>query len=327
MYNFICRPTVVGILTGIYDAWDFALRIRCPEGSKAVGIGQITSEQNSAILLQNQNSKAGAVPHHRPTPAVSTRQQEPAPAVSSPRQDPSFVVSAPQHSSAPAPSRPQPGHDLLRLVVDGGFRFCDYSKFIDVLPNEAKAEAVSNGMAQKLGDELHDLCLTAMLSEAKDRADTLYRFLLYAFGVGACAIDHIERPEVLRIRSYYQSVQREGSLLFGFPGFVRFPGPLTDIHVARIQPKNDVLDLIARHFVNQRPQDIFLICDETHCTYVLHIPGLPLRRGHKKIFPKTPTERLHMADPAETIAELVTCAFDTPAGTSANIALHLLRGA
>ena len=327
MYYFICRPTVVGILTGIYDAWDFALRIRCPEGSKAVGIGQINSEQNSAILLQNQNSKAGAAPHHRPTPAVSTRQQEPAPAVSSPRQDPAFVVSAPQHSSAPAPSRPQPGHDLLQLVVDGGFRFCDYSKFIDVLPYETKAEMVSNGIAQKLGDELHDLCLTAMLSDAKDRADTLYRFLLYAFGVGDCAIDHIERPEVLRMRAYYQSVQREGSLLFGFPGFVRFSGPADDIYVARIHPENDVLDLIARHFVNQRPQDTFLICDEKHCTYVLHVPGLPLQRGCQKIFPATPAESRCMPDPKETIAALVTGAYETPAGASANIALHLLRGA
>ena len=264
MYYFICRPSICGILTGIYEAWDFALRIKSPDGSKVTYTGRNTEHE---------------------------------------------------------------GHDLLRLVVDGGFRFCDYSKFIDVLPNEAEAEMVSNGIARKLGDELHDLCLTAMQSNAKDRADTLYRFLLYAFGVGDKAIDHTERPEVRRMRSYYQSVRREGALLFGFPGFVRHACPLGEIYVARIRPKNDVLDFLVLHFVNQRPRDIFLIYDEKRYTFVLHIPGLPLQRGCQKIFPSSDAEQAQMPDPMETILALIDRASTVSAAETANIALHLLRGA
>ncbi|MBR5347861.1 MAG: DUF4130 domain-containing protein [Lachnospiraceae bacterium] len=270
MYYFICRPSMCGILTGIYDAWDFALRIKNPAGAK----------------LADTSRKAD-----------------------------------PEGSAGNA------GHDLLRLVVDGGFRFCDYSKFIDVLPNEAKAEMVSNGIAQKLGDELHDVCLTAMQSSAKDRVDTLYRFLLYAFGVGQQAIEHTERPEVQRLRAYYQSVRREGALLYGFPGFIRHVTPLGEIYVARIRPKNDVLDFLVLHFVNQRPQDTFLIYDERRCTYVLHIPGLPLQRGCQKIFPGSASERTQLPDPMETILTLVDRATAAPPDGAANIALHLLRGA
>ena len=268
MYYFICRPSICGILTGIYEAWDFALRIKSPVGAK----------------VADTSHGAGG-------------------------------------------SGENAGHDLLRLVVDGGFRFCDYSKFIDVLPNEAEAEMVSNGIARKLGDELHDFCLTAMQSNAKDRVDTLYRFLLYAFGVGEKAIDHTERPEVRRMRAYYQSVRREGALLFGFPGFERHVYPLGEIYVARIRPKNDVLDFLVLHFVNQRPQDTFLIYDEKRYTFALHIPGLPLQRGYQKIYPTSAAERAMMPAPMETILSLVDRASAVPADDTANIALHLLRGA
>ena len=277
MYYFICRPTISGVLTGIYDAWDFALRIRNPVGSKVTYSGAATSET---------------------------------------------------------------GHDLLRLVVDGGFRFCDYSKFIDVLPNEGKAELVSQTIARKLGDDVHDLCLTAMLSSAKDRVDTLYRFLLYAFGVGSSAIEHTERPYVRHLRTYYQNVQREGSLLYGFPGFTRHAGPLGEIYVSRIHPKNNVLDLIARHFVNQRPQDTFLIYDERRYTYVLHIPELPLQRGYQALFPPAfaprrsrPTGQPEPAsltpppDPMEAIWALVDRSMHGAEHEAGNIAIHLLRGA
>ena len=277
MYYFICRPTISGMLTGIYEAWDFALRIRCPAGSKVTYTGAPTSET---------------------------------------------------------------GHDLLRLVVDGGFRFCDYSKFIDVLPNEVKAERVSQTIAEKLGDEVHDFCLTAMLSSAKDRVDTLYRFLLYAFGVGSQAIENTERPDVQRLRTYYRNVQREGALLYGFPGFTRHAGPLGVIDVARIRPTNNVLELIAQHFVNQRPQDTFLIYDERRCFYVLHVPGLSLRHGCQVLFPPAvrshrtrptgqpdPAELPPCSDPMEAIWAIVERAGDASEHEAGNIALHLLRGA
>lgn|GEM_PF-2631563 len=284
MYYFICRPTISGMLTGIYDAWDFALRIKNPAGAKVADTSRGTVHEEDA--------------------------------------------------------RGNAGHDLLRLVVDGGFRFRDYSKFIDVLPNEVKAEQVSQTIARKLGDEVHDFCLTAMLSSAKDRADILYRFLLYAFGIGSTAIEHTERPYVRRLRTYYQNVQREGALLYGFPGFTRHAGPLGEIYVSRIRPKNNVLDLIARHFINQRPQDTFLIYDERRCTYVLHIPGLPPQSGYQVLFPPVfvprrsrptgqpePASLTPCSDPMEAIWTLVDQSVHDSEHETANIAIHLLRGA
>jgi len=264
MYYFICRPTISGILTGIYDAWDFALRIRCPEGSK--------------VTYVSKPSKQG-------------------------------------------------GHDLLRLVVDGGFHFRDYSKFIDVLPNDTKAELVSNTIARRLGDELRDFCLTAILSGAKDRADTLYRFLLYAFGIGHDAIDHTERTEVRYLRSYYQSVLREGSLLFGFPGFEKLSDALGEIYIARLRPKNDVLDLIARHFVNQRPHEIFLLYNENNCTYVLHIPDLPLYHGKEQLFPNSSSERAKQTETTASIRRIISSVTSDFSRSQSKIAMDLLCGA
>ena len=71
----------------------------------------------------------------------------------------------------------------------------------------------------------------------------------------------------------------------------------------------------------------FFFYDERRCTYVLHIPGLPLQRGCQKIFPGSASERTQLPDPMETILTLVDRATAAPPDGAAKIALHLLRGA
>lgn len=90
------------------------------------------------------------------------------------------------------------GHKNVRLEPPGRDRelFCEYR---EVIAEPEKAEKVVKSIRQKLSEDLYETVYRAALSEDRDRADKIYRFLIYAFAIGVGVVDQLQIPAVYEV--------------------------------------------------------------------------------------------------------------------------------
>lgn len=144
--------------------------------------------------------------------------------------------------------------------------FSEY-KYIEADENLAAKVALS--IRNKLDDEIYYQVYNAALSSADDRGDTIYHFLIKAFRIGRGIKNHLADPDVMRILELERNVWRENH---HYMGFLRF-GQGDNFLVARMDPKNNVLDLVTHHFADRLLGDNFIIIDTTRHLCSLHRAG------------------------------------------------------
>lgn len=163
------------------------------------------------------------------------------------------------------------GHEGVKLVLKGECEdlelFADY-RDAEVLQD--KAGKVINSVCRKLSQEVYRQVYTASLSQEKDRADKIYRFLVQAFRCGPAILEMLQIPACYDIFRMSRNVYNENHLLTEFLRFSQTPG---GILTARIGPKNDVLTLLAPHFADRLPEENWVIYDENHKRAAVHPAG------------------------------------------------------
>lgn len=145
--------------------------------------------------------------------------------------------------------------------------FCQY---ITVERDLTKAETVRRGIIRKISNEAYSGVYRAALSFEPDRADAIYRFWVEGFGVGADLIHRLQDPVVCRVFELGRKVNNEAHRLMGFVRFVRCSNGLL---FARINPKCNVLSLIAPHFDDRLSGYSWMIYDETYHKLAVHRAG------------------------------------------------------
>ncbi|MFR5602425.1 MAG: DNA metabolism protein, partial [Lachnospiraceae bacterium] len=88
------------------------------------------------------------------------------------------------------------GHDNVRLELEGNRNlelFCTYQTVETI---EEKAKKVVDAVIKKISRDAYELIYRASLSQREDRADAIYRFLIYGFHVGARVTDMLQIPAV-----------------------------------------------------------------------------------------------------------------------------------
>lgn len=160
------------------------------------------------------------------------------------------------------------GHDngKLRLKDDGATMelFCQYE---EVTVDSQKADKVITAIRNKISEEAYEVVYKAALSNDMDRADKIYRFLIYGFRVGARVVSMLQNQAVYDIFQMCRFVDNETHLL---TGFVRFSEMEGDLLVGRIGPKNDVIVLLAPHFADRLSGENWVLYDVNRKKAVLH---------------------------------------------------------
>ena len=110
------------------------------------------------------------------------------------------------------------GHKNVRLEPQGRDRelFCEYRQ---VVTDMEKAQKVIDSIRQKLSEELYETAYRAALSEDPDRADKLYRFLIYAFAMGVKVADCLQIPAVFQVFQMVRYLSREYTHIIEFTRF------------------------------------------------------------------------------------------------------------
>lgn len=168
------------------------------------------------------------------------------------------------------------GHENVRIQVqtanDEGVDLELFSEYIDVVVDEEKTKKVAKSIKDKISEEAFDMICKAAWSSEREKGDIIYRFLILGFHMGPNVVNLHSNDIVIKIFNMNRNVFYE---MHHFLGFVRFAESQSNILFAKINPKNDILRLIAPHFSDRLNGESFIIYDEKRKTAIVHRSGFP----------------------------------------------------
>ncbi len=189
--------------------------------------------------------------------------------------------------------------DELRLEIKNSGQNVElFAVYRECCPSDEKVKKVLETVRQRLNSHIQEQLYVASLSEDILRADKLYRYLKVLFLRGASAADQLQIPAVHEVFKLCRSVYNEKHQ---FIEFLRFTQMEEGFLAGKIQPKNDVLELIAPYFADRLGEENWLICDIGRKKAVVH------ERGRKWLLAELSSEemeRLQTEEKEENWAEL-----------------------
>ena len=161
--------------------------------------------------------------------------------------------------------------DELRLEIKNSGQNVElFSSYVECVPSSEKVKKVMETVRRHLNSRIQEQLYVVCLSEDILRADKIYRYLKVLFLRGASAADQLQIPAVYEVFKLCRSVYNEKHQ---FIEFLRFSQMSEGFLAGKIQPKNDVAELIAPYFADRLSEENWLICDIGRKKAVIHERG------------------------------------------------------
>lgn len=155
-------------------------------------------------------------------------------------------------------------HIMEKEQVETLELFCEY---MDVETDMKKAEQVTGGIMERIGEYGYYLLCHCCLSKEKGRSDAAYRFILYGMSQGQGVVEQMAHPFVQPIYRMYRNVNNE---VLHYKGFLRFTELKNGVMAARIRPENNIVMLLAPHFADRFQGMNWIILDEGRNVAAIH---------------------------------------------------------
>ena len=159
------------------------------------------------------------------------------------------------------------GHDNIRLMVEPVLEPELFAQYRHIDPDHEKAAKVVRSIQKKISAYAYRCVYAAAMSFREDRLDIIYRFLIYGFHFGKPAMDMLGISQIAALFELSRKVQNEAHY---FREFTRFSYIPPSIYFAVIEPKCNVLALLAPHFEDRMPSESFLIADRNRLLAAVH---------------------------------------------------------
>lgn len=147
-----------------------------------------------------------------------------------------------------------------------------FSKYIQIETDFEKAEKVDKTIATRFGNISYSYIWYALYSQEKKKGDAIYHTI--ARGLAKAykgeLVNYLQDPYILAVSKMRQNVWCEAH---HYMGFVRFNELKNGILYSEIEPKNQVLPIIAEHFADRFPKENFMIKDKGRNLYIVHEAG------------------------------------------------------
>lgn len=149
--------------------------------------------------------------------------------------------------------------------------FCDY---IMVKPDAAASEKVARTLCRLFGKTCFEILCYCLKSYDSEKASAIYHTVLYGIEnkCGSNLLDNKQNPYIRTTYKLYRNVYNESHHYYGFVRFRELEG---DILYCDIEPKNDVLDILAQHFTDRLPGENWLIYDVGRKYGAVHADSKP----------------------------------------------------
>lgn len=133
--------------------------------------------------------------------------------------------------------------------------------------DEERAEKVSRSVRRKISGRAFELIYECAMSDVPEKLEVIYRFLRLGFSVGSRVTESLTEEPVMRI---FEISRRVGNEAHRFIQFVRFTRWDDGILCAVIEPKSNVLTMIAPYFADRMISENWMIVDIKRKLAVLH---------------------------------------------------------
>lgn len=155
----------------------------------------------------------------------------------------------------------------VELAVEGEDNYQLFCTEHQVAYDEERAEKVIRSVRNKISDRALELVYNCAMSDYPEKLEVIYRFMRLGFAVGYRAVNMFTEESVIRIFGISRQVGNEAHK---FIEFVRFTCWDDGILCAVIEPKSNVLTMIADHFADRMPSENWMIVDKRRKLAVLH---------------------------------------------------------
>lgn len=130
--------------------------------------------------------------------------------------------------------------------------------YLEIIPDQKKAERVWNGLKQKISVTKRNEVYKCFLSELPEMEGILMMFIRHVFDSKHSVEKDYSNKSVLAVEQIAHKVYREKHRM---EAFVRFQRTTDDLYVSSIEPDFNVLPLIISHFQERYADQHWLIYD------------------------------------------------------------------
>lgn len=162
------------------------------------------------------------------------------------------------------------GTKHTEVQVEDGMTMSLFSSYKKVDADAQLAFRVADSISRKISDEAYGLIYNAALSDRSGKAQYIYRFLQKGFKVGKEIINYLQDDDVRNVYEMSRFVWRESHK---YMGFVRFEELESGVLCSRINPRSNVVPLIAEHFSDRLNQENWVILDTNRNFAAVHRKG------------------------------------------------------
>ena len=131
------------------------------------------------------------------------------------------------------------------------------------------ADRVRISIPDKMGLEAQDLLEKAFLTCLPEKELCMLRFMRLGYKIGRSILSRMTEPAVDTLLKAVKHLEREAHLYLGFVRFSECGGVL----ISEIEPKNNILPVIAPHFLNRFSGEDFMIFDRTNRVALMYKDG------------------------------------------------------
>ena len=147
-----------------------------------------------------------------------------------------------------------------KILAEGEALPLFYESYFEVITDENKARRVWDGLHKKLSKEACGMLSVVFLSELDEVEMLLFRYMQKAFAAPKSIEVNFADPDVLECSKIYRKVCREAERM---RMFVRFQKMADGVFFAPIEPKYNVLSLVADFFTDRFGDQKWIIYDMT----------------------------------------------------------------
>lgn len=163
------------------------------------------------------------------------------------------------------------GHKNIQIQIsDQMVNYQLFSKYIPVTTDYEKSEKVARTIKKKISVAGYEAICRAAMTNRSEKADVIYRFVILGLHYGSSILTNYSNPSV---QSIFEMNRAVGNEVHHYLGFLRFSELKNNVLYGKINPRNNVVTLLAPHFADRLPVENWIIHDEVRELAVVHQIG------------------------------------------------------
>jgi probable DNA metabolism protein len=161
------------------------------------------------------------------------------------------------------------GHANVELGIESADNLELFKEYVSVRTEIEKAQKVTRTICNRMGMEVYEWICQALLSNGQEKANAVYHTIVAGLQLreGSRVMDYLTCPNVCKVFEYARGTGREAH---HYTGFVRFSETFNGVLFSKINPKNNVLTILASYFADRLPLENWIIYDEKRGIFAVH---------------------------------------------------------